>query len=65
MFDINMYNLSDLLNKVTYCNLRIGMVFNGPENYKLSHNHNVVYFPIAHHNCSITTGEWATAKRTR
>ena len=40
MFDINMFNLSDLPNKVTYCNWRIGMVFNGTENYKLSHNHN-------------------------
>ena len=41
MFDINMYNLFDLPNKVTYCNWRTGMVFNnGTENYKLSHNHN-------------------------
>ena len=29
MLEINMYNLSDLLNKVTYCNWRIGMVLNG------------------------------------
>ena len=27
MFDINMYNLSDLPNKATYCKWRIGMVF--------------------------------------
>ena len=48
MFDINIYNLSDLPNKVTYCNWRIGMVFNGTENDKLSHNHNIVIlFPIA------------------
>ena len=39
-----MYNLSDLPNKVTYCNCRIRMVFNGTENYKLSHNHNIVNF---------------------
>ena len=42
MFDINMYDLSDLPNKVTYCNWRTGMVFNGTENYKFSHNHNNV-----------------------
>ena len=42
MFDIYMYNLSDLPNKVTYSNWRIGMVFNGTENDKLSHNHNIV-----------------------
>ena len=29
-----MYTLSDLPNKVTYCNWRNGMVFNGTENYK-------------------------------
>ena len=52
-----MYNLTDLLNNVTYCNWRIGMVFNGTENYRLSHNHNIVnfisnrwIFPIAHPN---------------
>ena len=28
--------------KVTYCNWRTGMVFNDTENYKLSHNHNIV-----------------------
>ena len=28
MFNINMYDLSDLPNKVTYCNRRTGMVFN-------------------------------------
>ena len=27
MFDINMYDSSDLSNKVTYCNWRTGMVF--------------------------------------
>ena len=27
MFDINMYDLSDIPNKVTYCNWRDGMVF--------------------------------------
>ena len=51
MFDINMYNLYDLPNKVTYCNWRIGMVFNnGTENYKVSHNHNIIVFPINHQN---------------
>ena len=44
MFDINMYNLSDLPNKVTYCNWRIGMVFNGTENFKLSHNNYIFNF---------------------
>ena len=48
-----MYNLSDLLNKVTYCNWRIGMVLNGTENYKLSHNHNIINFisnrPVGDH----------------
>ena len=48
-----MYNLSDLLNKVTYCYWRIGMVFNGTENYKLFPNHNVVNFisnrPVGDH----------------
>ena len=31
-----MYNLSDLPNKVTYCNWRIGMVFNGTEMYPVT-----------------------------
>ena len=57
MFDINMYNLSDLPNKVTYCNWRIGMVFNGTENLKLSHNHNIVNFisnrPVCDHGSAI------------
>ena len=44
MFDINMYDVSDLTNKVTYCNWRTGMVFNGTENYKLFYNHNIVNF---------------------
>ena len=44
MFDINMYDLSDLPNKGTYCNWRTGMVFNGTENYEFSHNHNIVNF---------------------
>ena len=44
MFDINMYDLSDLPNKVTYCNWRTGMVFNDTGNYKFSHNHNIVNF---------------------
>ena len=35
-----MCDLSDLPNKVTYCNWRIGMVFNDTENYKFSHSHN-------------------------
>ena len=42
MFDINMYDLSDLRNKVTYCNWRTGMVFNSTYNYKFSHNPNIV-----------------------
>ena len=53
MFDINMYDLSDLPNKVTYCNWITGMVFNDTENYKLSHNHNIVNFistrPVGDH----------------
>ena len=46
MFDTNMYNLSD---NVTYCNWRIGMVFNGTENHKLSHTTIIlsILFPIA------------------
>ena len=31
MFDINMYDLSDLPNKFTYCNWRTGMVFDDTE----------------------------------
>ena len=38
MFD--MFDLSDLPNKVTYCNWRTG-------NYKFSHNHNIVNFIYA------------------
>ena len=53
MFDINMYDLSDLSNKVTYCNWKTGMVFNGTENKKNSHNHNIVNFiltrPVGEH----------------
>ena len=46
-FYINRYDLSDLPNKVTYCNWGTGMVFNGTENYKFSHNHNIVnLFPL-------------------
>ena len=41
---INMYDLSILPNKVTYCNWRTRMVFNGTENYKFSRNHNIVNF---------------------
>ena len=44
MFYINMYDLSDLPDKVTYCNWRTGMVFNDTEKYKLSHNLNIVNF---------------------
>ena len=46
------------------------MVFNGTENYKLSHNHNIVNFiSIEMHSnnppeFSIATGECVTAKRT-
>ena len=76
MFDINMYDLSDVPNKVTYCNWRTEMVFNDTENYKLSHNQNIFNFTstrpgatIERHSNSpptfpIATGEWATAKRT-
>ena len=55
MLDINMYDLTDLANKVTYCNWRTGMVFNGTEKskYKLSHNHNIGNFistrPVGDH----------------
>ena len=48
MFDISMYDLSDLPNKITYCNWRIGMVFNGTENDKFSHHHNIVNFISTH-----------------
>ena len=44
MFDINLCDLSDLPNKVTYCNWRTGMGFNDPGNLKLFHNHNIVNF---------------------
>ena len=44
MFDINMYDLFDLPNKVTYCNWRTGIVFNGTENYIFSWNHNIIKF---------------------
>ena len=53
MFDINMYDLSDLPNKVTYCYWRTGMVFNGTENDKCSHNNDIVNFistsPVGDH----------------
>ena len=42
MFLLIMYDLSDLPNNVTYCNWRTVMVFNDTENYKFSHNHNIV-----------------------
>ena len=42
MFDIDMYDLSDLPNKNTNCNWRTRMVFNGTENYKFAHNHTIV-----------------------
>ena len=76
MFDISMYDLSDLPNKITYCNRRIGMVFNGTENDKFSHHHNIVnFFPLARWatikmlsnsppTFPIAPGEWATAKGT-
>ena len=41
MFDINMYDLSDLPNKVTYCIWRTGMVFIDTENYLTT-----IIFPI-------------------
>ena len=37
MFDVNMYDLSDLPERVTYCNWRTGKVFNDTVNYKFSH----------------------------
>ena len=46
------------------------MVFNGTENYKFSHNHNIVNFISTRWWVTIVialqsaTGEWATAKRT-
>ena len=53
MFDIKMYDLSDLSNNVTYCNWRTKMVFNGTQHYKFSHNHNIVNFtstrPVGDH----------------
>ena len=57
MFDINMYNLSDLPNNVTYCNWRIRMVFNGIENNKLSHNHNIGMHSNSPPNFPITVGD--------
>ena len=53
MININMYDLSDSPNKVSYCNWRTGMVFNGTVNYKLSHNHNIV---------NLISTRWATIK---
>ena len=51
--DINMYDLSDLPNKVTYCNRRTEMVFNDTEDYKFSYNDNIVNFistrPVGDH----------------
>ena len=48
-----MYDLSDLQNKITYCNWIIGMVFNGTENDKFSHHYNIVNFistrPVGDH----------------
>ena len=41
-----MYNLSDLPNKVTYCNWRMGMMFNGTENYLATIILSIL-FPIA------------------
>ena len=55
LYGINnyMYDLSDLPNKVTYCKWRMGTVFNYTENYKFSHNHNIVHFistrPVGNH----------------
>ena len=50
MFDISMY---DLPNKITYCNWRIRMFFNGTVNNKFSHHHNIVNFistrPVGDH----------------
>ena len=45
---MNMYHLSDLPNKITYCNWRIGMVFNGTEMYNyLTTIILSILFPIA------------------
>ena len=74
MCDISMYDLS-VPNKITYCNWRIGMVFNGTENYKFSHHHNIVNYPLARWatiemlsnsppTFPIAPGEWATTKGT-
>ena len=53
MFDISMYDLSDLPNKVTYCNWRIGMVLMLQKMIKFSHHHNIVNFistrPVGDH----------------
>ena len=49
MFDINMYDLSDLPNKVTYCNWRTRMVFNDTEHFQFSHNHNIFNFMSTRH----------------
>ena len=50
MFDISMYDLSDLPNKITYCNWN---GFNGTENDKFAHHHNIVHFistrPVGDH----------------
>ena len=76
MCDISMYDLSDLPNKITYCNWRIGMVFNGTENYKFSALTTIILsilFPLARRatiemlsnsppTFPIAPGEWATTK---
>ena len=41
MYGINMYDLSDLPNKVTYSNWKTGMLLNRTKKYKFSHNHNI------------------------
>ena len=69
-----MYDLSDLPNKVTYCNWRTGIIFNDTENYIFYHNHNTVnlisrWVTIEMPSNSppafpIAMGEWAIARRT-
>ena len=62
MFDINMYNLSDLPNKITYCNWRIGMVFNRTENYLTTIILSILF--LLARWATIEMQSWVTAKRT-
>ena len=76
MFDISMYDLSDLPNKVTYCNWRIGMVLMLQKMissltiiilsilFPLARWATIEIFSNSPPTFPIAPGEWATAKGT-